>query len=376
VLLLLATGATATVTQAQYPASKRKTSAVGTVLPADTHAAPKTGSVRQLVCRGSSGLHVATEQDPSPRNPRLVTVSIRYRRSSGPVGPQYENLEPGTCSWNNGGLTGIPAEPGVVHFDIDRNGSAAVPDPTTLLEYLRDQEHYWVFYVDDVTNLSLSHGVHRGRFWAGDKRDGKHRRTTVAGGASAGSGGDTSRTAVGPPPAPPPPTPAPSAPSGVVGGLRDASPAVSMPARGVGGARTPGAADFGTGTLIQATPRLVRVLADPVRNRLLIVFTARPNASPTVFYSRRQPVKDPGSGRWLFQSGGYQMNVAAGTPEAFRAEYRASSFIPGDREESTYHYIITVPATADAVEQQLTGQFTMQGRVPPPPSDGFETNAN
>lgn len=179
VLLLLATGATATSTEAQNPASKRKASAVGTVLSADTPAAPKMGSVRQLVCRGSAGLHVATEHDPSPRNPRLVAVSIGYPRSSQAVGPQYENLEPGACSWSNGGITGIPPEPGVVHFDIDREGSASVPDPTTLQEYLRDPEHYWVFYVDDVTNFSLSHGPHRGRFWAGDKRDGKS-RTSVA----------------------------------------------------------------------------------------------------------------------------------------------------------------------------------------------------
>ena len=556
-LVLLATVVTTPSMEAQYPASRRKTSAVGTVLSADTAVAPpRTGATRQLVCRGGAGLHVVKEHDPSPRSPNLLAVSLRYRRNSQPVGLQYDDLGPGVCSWNNGNFTGIPLEPGVVQFDLDREGSAWVPNPTTLQEYLQDPEHYWVFYVDDVTNVSLSHGAHRGRFWAADKREGKRRTsvaanlartvelrcrggaglafsrgastgnnqlamtltyrlsqhqpgeygrglnpgtcawvdrtgvarepghidfttagnaqlkqiqsgsavdrspraaerwpdahtipaymtdwshfwtftvrvsapetartheawiapqppialpsgdlpgnlpgglggglthepavreaarqpvseitTTVAGGPSAGAAADTSRTAVSPPPTPPS-APEPSVPSGVVGGLRDASPTLSMPVSGVAGERTPGAADFATGRVVQPPLTLVRVLADPVRNRLLITFTARLNASPTVFYSRRQPVKDPGSGRWFFPTGGYQMDVAAGTAQAFRAEYRASSFIPGDRTETSYHYIITVPASADAVEQQLTGQFTMQGRVPPPPSEGFETNAN
>jgi hypothetical protein len=545
-LLCLACG---TSVSAQYPAAKRKTSAAGTLRADAGNATAVTGNTRELICRGKPGLHLTTEQDSSPRNPRQVAVSLSYRRSSKPPGTSYEHLEPGSCTWNPGGYADVPAEPGIVRFDLDRNGSEAVPDPQSLPVYLGDPQHYWVFYVDDATNLSVSHGAYRGKFQAAKAFDGKKRRahaallqnvelrcrggsglafsrggsagnnqiamtltyrvsqnppgengyglnpgtcawvdreglrqepgriefttagnaqlkqiqsgsavdrgprvaerwpdantipaymndwshfwtftvqaaapetarthrawippappialpsgnsprdftpqqpavkdaarqpvseiaTTVAGSPSAGTSADTSRTAVSPPPASS--TAAPSTPtaSGVVGGLRDASPTLSMPAGGGGGERSPEANDFATSRVVRAPVTLVRVLADPVRNRLLITFTARPNASPAVVYSRREPVREPGSGRWFFPSGGYRMDVAAATAQAFRAEYRASSWIPGDRTETSYHYIITVPGAGDAAEEQLTGQFTVQARVPPPPSDGFKANAN
>jgi hypothetical protein len=66
------------------------------------------------------------------------------------------------------------------------------------------------------------------------------------------------------------------------------------------------------------------------------------------------------------------MDGTAGAASAFRTEYRATSWIGGRSEEISYHYIITVPSAPDAAEQQLTGQFTMQARTPPPPSDGIK----
>ena len=547
-LLCLACG---TSVSAQYPASKRKTSAVGSVRISDPTVA---GNTRELVCRGKPGLHLTTEQDSSPRNPRQVAVSLTYRRNAKPAGPEYEHLEPGTCSWNPGAFDGIPAEPGIVRFDLDREGSEEVPDVQSLPVYLGDPQHYWVFYVDDATNVSISHGAYRGRFQVAKTLAKTKRRayvaqlqnvelrcrggsglgftrggsvgnnqiamtltyrvsqnppgqygyglnpgscawvdreglrqepgriqfttagnaqlkqiqsgsavqrgprvaerwpdantipaymhdwshfwtftvqaaapeaarshgawiaptppialpsgkpspglnpnqpavrdagvrdaarqpvsevtTTVAGTASTATSAATTQTTVSPPPPPAPPT-APSTPatSGAIGGVRDASPTrsaptVYSPAR----ERTSGVDDFAIGRMIQAPPAVVRVLGDPVRNRLLIVFTARANASPTVAYSRWAPVREPGTGRWVFQSGGYQMDVAAATTTAFRTEYEATSWIGGRSEETLHHYIITVPAVGDAAEQQLTGQFTLQARRPPPPSEGFNTN--
>lgn len=520
VVLLLASVATAAGMEGQYPASRRKTSAVGTVLTADTAApASRIGVTRQLVCRGGSGLQVVREHDPSPRNSRLVTVALRYQRGSQAVRLKYDDLGPGACSWSNGLREG-PLEPGVVHFDLDREGSAGVPDPTTLQEYLNDPEHYWVFYVDDVTNVSMSHGAYRGLFSAGDKREGK-RRTAVAAdlqrtielrcrggsglafsrGASTGnnqiamtlayrgsqyppgeygtglnpgtcawvdragvvrepgriefttagnaqlkqiqtgstvdrsstaaerwpdaqtipaymtewshfwtftvrvSAPETARThgawiaptrpIVIPSPGNGPRDLTPQQPAvkdaarqpvsevsttvsgtaasgAMAGGASGALPTRSGAGSSVARERRPGPAEAATGRLVEAPPTLVRVLADPVRNRLLIVFTARTNASPAVVFSRTQPAKDPSSGRWFFPDGGSPMDVTAGAASAFRTEYRATSWIGGRSEEISYHYIITVPSAPDAAEQQLTGQFTMQARTPPPPSDGIK----
>lgn len=520
VLLLLADAVTAAGLGAQYPASRRKTSAAGTVLTADTAApASRTGVTRQLVCRGGSGLQIVREHDGSPRNSRLVGVALRYQRGSQAVRLTYDDLGPGACSWSNGLREG-PLEPGVVHFDLDREGSAWVPDPTTLQEYLNDPEHYWVFYVDDVTNVSMSHGAYRGLFSAGGKREGKsstsvaaeRQRTaelrcrggsglafsrgaatgdnqitmalayrasqyppgeygtglnpgtcawvdragmvrepgriefTTAGNAQlkqiqSGSTVDRSPTAaerwadaqtiaaymtdwghfwtftvrvsapktarthaawiaptrpiVIPTPGNGPRDLTPQQPAvkdaarqpvseagttvsgtaaaaGAVGGASGALPTRSGAGTSVARERRPGPAEASIGRLVEAPPALVRVLADPVRNRLLIVFTARNNASPAVSFSRTQPVKDASSGRWSFPGGGSPMDVTPAAPGAFRTEYRAMSWIGGRSEEVSYHYIITVPGTPDAAEQQLTGQFTMQARTPPPPSDGIK----
>ncbi len=167
-LLLLAGLASA---EAQYPAprnpSRSTTSAVGQLpLHDSAFAPPKTGTLRLLVCRGGEGLQVQVQQDPSPRHASQVAVSLAYRRNSKPVGSAYENLEPGVCSWNLTGSAAIPAEPGVVHFDLNRQGHEYTPDPTTLPIYLGNPRHFWVFYVDDVTHVSGSHGAYGGRFRA------------------------------------------------------------------------------------------------------------------------------------------------------------------------------------------------------------------
>ena len=163
-LLLLAGLATA---EAQYPpSSRRTTSAVGTLYPDTASTTARTGNTRQLVCRGGDGVQVTAQQDPSPRNPNLVAVSLPYRRNPKPAGLAYDQLEPGACSWNPLGDSNAPAEPGIVHFDLARTGSEYVPDATTFPLWLRDPRHYWVFYVDDLTNVSISHGAYGGGFRA------------------------------------------------------------------------------------------------------------------------------------------------------------------------------------------------------------------
>jgi hypothetical protein len=170
-LLLLAL---AGIAEAQYPRPQGgTTSAVGTLFPDTVAAAPATGALRQLVCRGAEGLQIATVANPSPRNPRLVAVSLSYRRNPKPAGTAYEQLEPGACSWNTTGDPSLPAEPGIVHFDLDPQGSEFSADPTTLTQWLNNPRHYWNFFVNDLTSVSISHGAYGARFQApapGDKQ--------------------------------------------------------------------------------------------------------------------------------------------------------------------------------------------------------------
>ena len=52
----------------------------------------------------------------------------------------------------------------MVHFDLDLSGSEFVPDPQTMAAWMSDAGHYWLFYVDDKSNVSISHGPYGARF--------------------------------------------------------------------------------------------------------------------------------------------------------------------------------------------------------------------
>ena len=167
--------------EAQYPRpAGNPTSSAGTLFPDSAVTTPKTGSARQLVCRGAAGLQVTTQQDPSPRSPQQVRVSLAYRRNPGAAGMAYEQVEPGACSWNPLGDATAPAEPGIVHFDLERTGSEHIPDPARLTIWLSDPRHYWVFYVDDLTNLSGSHGAYGGNFRVADTLVQAPRKSTTS----------------------------------------------------------------------------------------------------------------------------------------------------------------------------------------------------
>jgi hypothetical protein len=89
------------------------------------------------------------------------------------VGPNYEHLAPGACTWNPFNFPDKPVEPGVLLIDlaaqaqpydgnmtrqIDTTINAAVyfPDTLTIRRYMAGSDHLWVFYVDDQTNVSSS----------------------------------------------------------------------------------------------------------------------------------------------------------------------------------------------------------------------------
>ena len=131
------------------------------------------GRVRELSCRGNTGLPLKVDLDPSPRDTANVVMSLDYKRPSTLPGSDLRKLEPGTCTWNPHGFPDTPTEPGRVRFDVRRQGqpwsatgtrmmdttvgaARFFPDPITLPRYLNDPNHYWKFYVDDVTNLAYS----------------------------------------------------------------------------------------------------------------------------------------------------------------------------------------------------------------------------
>ncbi|HEY0677880.1 MAG TPA: hypothetical protein VGD17_06325 [Chitinophagaceae bacterium] len=132
------------------------------------------GATRVLVCRGKPGIVLKVQTDPSPDNPRYVRVVLQYERATQKVDEDFNNLAPGTCAWNPANWPDVPVEPGIVYFDlpkeaqpwsetvkrlIDTTLNAAVhfPDMITLPRYLNDPSKYWLFYVDDKTNFSVSY---------------------------------------------------------------------------------------------------------------------------------------------------------------------------------------------------------------------------
>jgi hypothetical protein len=172
--------------QAQTPGSQRTTSAVPQLGLDDPHAGPvTTGATRELRCRGKAGIPLRVQHDPSPRQPKLVAMELRYerpelKRSFGQEGMGLVDYGvslqflPGTCTWNAGGFPDIPPEPGFVYFDLERDAqawrspkdrdttiaaAASFPDVASLTRYLSDPDRYWVFYVDDLTNVSISFGA-------------------------------------------------------------------------------------------------------------------------------------------------------------------------------------------------------------------------
>jgi hypothetical protein len=173
--------------QGQAPGSRSRTSAVGTLFPDTSAAAPATpappaapGALRQLVCRGNAGTHIVVEQKPSPRSSGQVAVGLAYRRNPAVAGSAYEKLEPGACSWTPYADAGIPPEPGVVHFDLDPVGSEFVANPESMAAWMADPGHYWSFFVDDKSNVSISHGPYGAQFRSAPTTRDKPEKSTAA----------------------------------------------------------------------------------------------------------------------------------------------------------------------------------------------------
>jgi hypothetical protein len=216
----------------------------------DSAPAP-TGVTRELVCRGKPGIDLRVHRESVPERPGHVTMVLRYERlkevhnivQRGMGGYQTRSLQfiPGSCTWG-GGQPGIPFEPLVVYFDLPRDAQthlaparrdttphAAVsyPDVASVHRYLSDSSRYWIFYVDDRSNVSISF---RSRelataaptdHVAGSLRDAAPGSATLSSARVLPSDGAAQVPTVVRTPAP---APAPAAAGTVAGPLRDKAP--------------------------------------------------------------------------------------------------------------------------------------------------------
>ena len=167
--------------QGQYPHTRPRTSVVPQLTRDSAATRTVTGRIRELKCRGKLGIDMKVHLDPSPRDSRYVEMVLRYERVKATQSLSYPGmgtvdngrsveLIPGSCTWGSGRYE-IPLEPGVVYFDLPRDAqrhmgardtssavAAMYPDATSLPGFMSDPEHYWVFFVDDLSNVSTSFG--------------------------------------------------------------------------------------------------------------------------------------------------------------------------------------------------------------------------
>ena len=326
------------------------------------YATPSTASAgtRELACRGGPGLKLEITANPSPHDKRYIRMTLRYNVATQPAGLEYQNLQPGTCSWTQVNFPDMPKEPGYVVFDmypesqhwfapekreLDTTVAAAAffPDTISLPRYLARTDKYWHFYVDDQTNFSISFGA-----W-------KETRTLPTYVTVTGPFGKP--VAAAPAPAPQPPSPVPPPP--------EQKPPTGT---GVGGARKPGA------TSTAAVAKLATLSFKGVDRRpdgFTVRFSARPNASATVAYSTEKPVNTPQG--WYFSGaavqgsgavsrGGQSAEVSEAKSSSLFSNYSGSTRLAPQRGTS-YNFLITVEGGNGPREQYVGQLTTMQMNV-------------
>jgi hypothetical protein len=268
-------------------------------------------------------------------------MTLRYGITPQPVGLQDENLQPGTCTWNEQNYRTVPREPGYVTFDIhplaqawfatntrqlDTTVNAAInfPDTISIRKYLSSSDKYWRFFVDDATNFSDSYNPTKTRF-------DPPTFATVTGAypfTSNSSGIATETTETTKPEA-------------------AATPRTTPPKK--------------TAPAVLAKLSFKRLTR--TRDGFSVLFTARPNAAVRVSYSTSRPVKTPQG--WYFEGaavqgsgavsrGGFDANVMKGANMGAFAQYTGTSRLPLQRG-TDYNFLITVEGNGPL--EQYLGQF-------------------
>ena len=309
-----------------------------------------TGDTRELICRGKPGIDLRIEQDPSPRQPDQVAMVLRYERPK-------DQWIPGSCGWNPNGFEGVPLEPGVVHFDVPRDGqtwaapgardtsveaAAHYPDVTSVPRYMNDSSRYWVFFVNDASNESISHG----RWPLGGAY------TSIDSGGGGGSLREASPERAG----------AADPAAAAVDSARPApgrdtlSSARTVPTEtGAGGPRD---ARTSPKWLLQRGISKVRAAPGPRGVRLTFYAAGDPlfsvNHSVGVMISRTAPSWNAGAGLWNLGSDSDFATIRAVSGGGYMAE-PSRKLKAGHR----YYYLITIGGPRVSTRQR-TGSFTAE----------------
>jgi hypothetical protein len=398
--------ATAAAGHAQTPRTGHTTSAVDQ-LGLDEPPPPQAtlvGRTRELVCRGKEGIDLRVEQDPSPRQPKQVAMVFRYERATltrsvgqegmGLVDYGVTNAKlPGTCSWNPTGSSEVPPEPGVVYFDLERdaqawapkgtrdttiNAAVYYPDVASLPRYLSNSEKYWVFYVDDVTGISISYGPWP-RGGASPPSSGGGASSPTDHSLTASRDGRTSDAG----------TVTPSSPAdGAVGPVQDATPeratnrpttiSVTPPSDSAPGPSRPGdkpstsgdtpksgddnaAKDARAKQQARLGSGIREVNAAPGPRGVKLSFHTERRARVRVQFSKVPPRWNGREARWEYQTDRETPWFASEERPFGTTGYVA---VPSHTLDAgvRYHYLITIFADAESPERQRTGTFTARGQ--------------
>lgn len=395
--------------QAQTPHTRSQTSVVPR-LPSDSSATrTATGRIRELKCRGKPGIAMSVHQDPSPRDARYVTMVLRYDPVKETRTLSYSGMGtvdngrsiefiPGSCTWGSGTYPDIPVEPRVVYFDLPRDAQAPLgardttsdvaamyPDVTSLPRFMSDPDHYWVFFVDDLSNISISFG----RYPLGGSlpptgtstiagalpSDSGARHSATVRTAAAVGGAQSSDTGAG--------RSAPLRAPTTAGSVAGALPA-DTGARRSAASRTPTPttrSDVPTAVAPQLrTARVYDVRTAPGPRGVILSFNATgaggtsdfrgipllPNqtAGITVQFSRTRPTWSAQERFWSYPSGwggvwAGPVKTARGDTPGFEAEPYANL-----EQGQRYHYLITVQPSDGSRPGQRTGAFTADIRHP------------
>jgi hypothetical protein len=430
--------------EAQAPHSRPRTSAVQQLHLDSARTPSVTGRMRELKCRGKPGIDMRIHQDPSPRQPDHVTMVLRYERlkvtysSLRQVGMvnvddgMSVQFQPGGCTWGGTPGDGFLTEPRIVYFDLPRDAqkhaaagardttieaAAHFADVASLPRYMSDSSRYWVFYVDDVTNVSISFGrwplggapapTHASV--SGSLQDASPGSATLSSARvlPADSAARTPTVVRTPAPAPPPTgsvagplrdkapgtatvagarplptdsaarrtatvrTPTPTPTGSVAGPLRDNAPGSATPSTSRvmptdtaaklpedARARSPRIADR----------RLANVRTAPGPLGVIITFDAtglpffNVHNAVRVEIEFEPPAWDARERRWSYPTGlgGHWFARVTGGAGGLVAQ-PWTSLEPGRR----YYYLITLFATDSLPEAQRTGSFTAEIRTPP-----------
>ncbi len=306
--------------------------------------APRWRSLRDLVCRGKPGIDLKLYRDPAPDDSRKVLMKLSYQRAQRP-GRDYENLQPGECTWNPYSLPSLPPEPLVVIIEVDReaqhwstpgaqldttiNAAVFFPDPITLPRYLSDPNHWWRFYVDDQTNVSISYGAFRS--------------TVTAPTYTAVRGSTTSDAIAAVTPATP-------------GANTRAGQSTSRSQPGAGSTFTPGGARVAN---IGSVGLIFRGV-DRGWKQNTVRFSARANSGPSVSWSTEPPTKDAtGALRFRVPNA---WPVRATSTNGFASEYATVSSAVMPTGQKIY-FVISVPADRNNLSAVYSGDFTTMAQT-------------